>query len=83
VGKHARAGNVWVDVRREPHWRVEVRDDGCGFAGDVWAHDETHVGLRIMRERAERIGATVDLTSVPGAGTRIVLTLTEPGKLAA
>jgi len=83
VRKHARAGNVWVDVRREPHWRVEVRDDGCGFAGDVWAHDETHVGLRIMRERAERIGATVDLTSVPGAGTRIVLTLTEPGKLAA
>jgi two-component system nitrate/nitrite sensor histidine kinase NarX len=33
------------------------------------------VGLRIMRERAQRIGASVEIDSVPGAGTCVVLTL--------
>jgi len=33
------------------------------------------VGLRIMAERAERIGASVDVLSTPGRGTSIVLTL--------
>ena len=75
VRKHARARQVWVEVQQAPRWRVEVRDDGCGFAEDAAARDETHVGLRIMRERAQRIGATVEVASVPGAGTCVVLTL--------
>ncbi len=75
VRKHARAHEVWVDVQQGAHWRVEVRDDGCGFAAAGAAADETHVGLRIMRERAARIGAEVDVASRPGDGTRVVLTL--------
>ena len=47
-----------MEVQQAPQWRVEVRDDGCGFAADAADADETHVGLRIMRERAERIGAS-------------------------
>jgi two-component system nitrate/nitrite sensor histidine kinase NarX len=47
------------------------------------APDQTHVGLRIMRERAQRIGATVDISSVPGSGTCVVLTLPERQKIAA
>ena len=35
----------------------------------------THVGLLIMRERAHRIGATVQVRSAPGQGTEVVLTL--------
>jgi two-component system nitrate/nitrite sensor histidine kinase NarX len=56
---------------------VEVRDDGCGFCQTRPEPDQTHVGLRIMRERAARIGATVEVVSVPGSGTCVVLKLPE------
>jgi two-component system nitrate/nitrite sensor histidine kinase NarX len=75
VRKHAHATRVWVDVQQQPVWRFEVRDDGTGFARDSDVSDETHVGLRIMAERAERIGADLDVISTPGRGTSIVLTL--------
>jgi two-component system, NarL family, nitrate/nitrite sensor histidine kinase NarX len=86
VRKHARAREVWVDVQQAPQWRVEVRDDGCGFNAADSAHsapDATHVGLAIMRERASRIGAEVTVDSVPGSGTCVVLTLPQQQRLAA
>ena len=75
VRKHARAGQVWLDVQKQPQWRLEVRDDGLGFSGQNGQQDETHVGLRIMAERAERLGADFDVLSTPGRGTSVVLTL--------
>jgi two-component system nitrate/nitrite sensor histidine kinase NarX len=83
VRKHARAREVWVEVQQAPQWRVEVRDDGCGFDPEGAGPDETHVGLRIMRERAQNIGATVEVASVPGSGTCVVLKLPERARLAA
>ena len=83
VRKHAQAREVWVEVQQAPPWRVEVRDDGRGFAvadGADGAEDQTHVGLRIMRERAQRIGATVQVDSVPGSGTCLSLTLPVPSQ---
>ena len=56
-------------------WRFEVRDDGTGFFNGAEAHDETHVGLRIMQERAQRIGAHLEVHSSPGRGTSVVLSL--------
>jgi len=75
VRKHARASQVWIDVLQQPEWRFEVRDNGIGFAGGDGHLDETHVGLRIMHERAERIDARLDVISTPGRGTSIILTL--------
>jgi len=75
IRKHAEATTVWLDVQQQPQWRFEVRDNGTGFAGDVENVDETHVGLRIMAERAERVNATLDVMSRPGYGTSVVLTL--------
>jgi two-component system nitrate/nitrite sensor histidine kinase NarX len=75
VRKHAHAREVWVEVQQSPQWRVEVRDDGCGFKAGGAGPDETHVGMRIMRERAQNIGATVEVESVPGSGTCVVLKL--------
>ena len=75
VRKHAQAREVWVEVQQAPQWRVEVRDDGCGFDAAGAGRGETHVGLHIMRERAQRIGATVEVESVPGSGSCVVLTL--------
>ncbi|MBL8330981.1 MAG: type IV pili methyl-accepting chemotaxis transducer N-terminal domain-containing protein [Rubrivivax sp.] len=83
VRKHAGARAVWVEVQQTPQWRVEVRDDGCGFDPEGAGPDETHVGLRIMRERAQNIGATVEVDSVPGSGTCVVLKLPERLGLAA
>ena len=75
VRKHARASQVWLDVVQQPRWRLEVRDDGLGFAGQQSPPDETHVGLRIMAERAERLGAVLEVLSSPGRGTSVVLSL--------
>ena len=75
VRKHARATRVWLDVAQQPEWRFEVRDDGIGFASGKGQLDETHVGLRIMSERAERIGARLETVSTPGRGTSVILTL--------
>lgn len=77
VRKHAQAQQVWVEVEQRPRWRFRVRDDGRGFA-EAPGDEQPHVGLRIMRERAERIGARVDVRSSPGGGTCVELTLPEP-----
>jgi two-component system nitrate/nitrite sensor histidine kinase NarX len=78
VRKHARASQVWLDVNQQPAWRFEVRDDGIGFMPNDDELDETHVGLRIMAERAQRIGAHLDVISTPGHGSSVVLTLPLP-----
>ncbi len=80
VRKHAHARQVWLDVQKQPQWRLEVRDDGVGFAGQEARQDETHVGLRIMAERAERLGAHFEVLSTPGRGTSVVLSLPNAGR---
>ena len=45
------------------------RDDGKGF--DAASVPDGHLGLAGMRARAEKIGATLEVTSRPGAGTTI------------
>lgn len=74
VRKHAGATQVDLNVYKGDGWRFEVHDNGAGFDTNV-ARDETHVGLKIMRERAERIGAGIKLSSLPGQGSSVTLTL--------
>ncbi len=76
VRKHASATRVGLTVHRDAVYRFAVSDDGRGFNVDA-APDaaEAHIGLRIMRERAQRIGGNIELRSQPGAGTQVVLTL--------
>jgi two-component system nitrate/nitrite sensor histidine kinase NarX len=74
VRKHARAKMVDVEVHRGQGYLFVVRDDGRGFdTTRPPADGDHHVGLRIMRERAERIGAALAIASAPGRGTQIVL----------
>ena len=74
VRKHARATQVVLSVDKGETWRFTVEDDGAGFDSGITLN-ETHVGRKIMQERAERIGATVSLKTAPGNGTRLELTL--------
>lgn len=84
VRKHARAQRVVVEVWRQPVWRFEVRDDGQGFDPAVAPPQaDLHVGLRIMRERAQQLGASLDVRSLPGQGTVVSLTLPHAGALTA
>ena len=74
IRKHAQATHVALNVIKGPGWVFEVVDNGVGF--DTWSvRVHTHVGLKIMQERAARIGAQVNLDSHPGMGTRMTLTL--------
>ena len=58
--KHASAHNLWVDVWTNPPMAsLTVRDDGRGIHG---RRDDSY-GISIMRERASRIDATVEITS--------------------
>lgn len=78
VRKHAGARHVDIEMRRGPVYRLTVRDDGYGFdpQSTAGAGDETgNVGLRIMHERANRIGATVTVASRPGGGTEVAVLL--------
>ena len=75
VRKHAQASRVELRVQRQPRWRFEVQDNGVGFDAAAAPPDSMHVGLGIMRERAQRIGAVVQIASAPGAGTRVCIEL--------
>jgi signal transduction histidine kinase len=60
VVKHARARRV--DLRLSAGMKevvLEVRDDGVGFAAEGAAPG--HLGLQSMRERAVRVGDTLDV----------------------
>jgi signal transduction histidine kinase len=55
--------------------RVAVIDDGHGFATEIdGQHTRQHWGLSIMRERAEQIGGSLVVASLPNQGTRVELT---------
>jgi signal transduction histidine kinase len=77
VRKHAGASIVRVTTRAEPDaWVIEVRDDGRGFdVGAVAARGRRNFGLQFMRERAELIGAQLDVRSRPDGGTVVRLTI--------
>ena len=75
VRKHAGADRVQLLVERGPRWTFTVRDNGRGFSPGPQRDDDTHVGLHIMRERAQRIGADVQIRSVPGEGTEVQIAL--------
>lgn len=75
VRKHARATQVFLEVTKGEEWRFVVRDDGHGFGPEVSDRQNVHVGLKIMQERANRIGATVQVHSELGQGTTVQVSL--------
>jgi len=67
--KHARASQAVVTLNMADTVRLTIADDGAGF--DPASVTADHIGLRIMRERAEAIGARFQVESAPGEGTTI------------
>jgi len=74
--RHAHATTVTVHLGREGRQVIlEIMDDGCGFDPESVAHGG--MGLGNMRQRAEQIGGVLKITSVPGTGTRVKVSLPE------
>lgn len=70
VLKHSAASRVHVCIRREGEClNVEVFDDGRGFDHANLA--TRGAGLPSLHARAGRLGATLQITSAPGRGTRL------------
>jgi signal transduction histidine kinase len=68
--KHARPERL--DVRlacRLDSLTLEVCDDGVGF--DPLASYPGHLGLHTMRERAMKVGGTLEIVSAPDCGTQV------------
>jgi two-component system nitrate/nitrite sensor histidine kinase NarX len=72
IRKHANANSVVIEIHKGDPWRFLVRDDGVGFDSHN-NRSEINIGLKIMQERANQIGATVDITSLVGQGTTVTL----------
>jgi signal transduction histidine kinase len=76
VRKHAQASDVTLSCAVTPHRvRVEIADNGQGVAGRARA---AGFGVQGMRERAHALGGFLRLTSAPGRGTRVTLTIPRP-----
>jgi two-component system sensor histidine kinase DegS len=74
VRKHAKSARTTIVSRVEDGaWTVEVRDDGLGFDVGAAAGGRRNFGLQFMRERAELIGAALEVSSRPDAGTVVRL----------
>jgi signal transduction histidine kinase len=74
VRKHSRATLVCIFLNWGPD-RISliISDNGQGFSGKKPKSAMGGFGLSSMRERALRIGSTIDICSAPGRGTEVRL----------
>ena len=78
VERHAGATSVIVSLRLGAEEALlEVADDGCGFVRDGAGRLDSF-GLVGMRERADAIGAALEIDTGPGRGTTIRCCLRQP-----
>ncbi|MFI1356196.1 sensor histidine kinase [Streptomyces sp. NPDC020898] len=81
VREHAHAVNVRVTLSRQPdHVDLEVSDDGVGFdPAEAFARTARRpgrgFGLPAARARLREFGGDLDISGVPGRGTRVRATV--------
>ena len=85
-GTRAQATRASLDVQYgERDVRITVQDNGRGFAVPATPTEfapSGHFGLLGMRERAELVGARLDVRSQPGRGTEVSVSLVYPPEAA-
>jgi signal transduction histidine kinase/ligand-binding sensor domain-containing protein len=72
--RHSHASNIEAELIYEPsELRLRFRDDGIGIDPCILREGSrtNHWGLPGMRERAQKIGARIDIWSHQGAGTEV------------
>ena len=74
--RHSGAQSIETELNYEwSELRIRIRDDGVGIDSAILrqGHRDGHFGLPGMRERAQRVGAQLDVWSRAGAGTEVEL----------
>ncbi|TNF55240.1 MAG: histidine kinase, partial [Burkholderiales bacterium] len=80
VGRHARASRLRVEIGLVgQELLVAVEDNGVGAPAQAFEAGDAY-GIMGMRERARHFGGRIDVRSVPGEGTRTLLTLRLTGQ---
>jgi signal transduction histidine kinase len=85
IARHADCANVSLDITvGGDQLRAEIRDDGGGLASHIdkepsYGGRGGH-GLENMRTRAAQIGGNLEVSSTPGSGTQITLTMPLDGR---
>jgi signal transduction histidine kinase len=78
--KHTHSGSITVRIGdADGMVHIVVEDQGPGFDPGIEVGAE-HVGMRLMMERAARVGGRIELNTAPGSGTRLEAIL--PGGVA-
>ena len=68
-------------IKPPENLRVEISDDGVGFTPPSSPAEYMpggHFGLVGLHERAQLLGAKLEITSAPGKGTQVRITLASP-----
>ncbi|MBX3083622.1 MAG: GAF domain-containing sensor histidine kinase [Anaerolineae bacterium] len=74
VRKHAHASHVSVEIETtDGYLNIDIADNGVGMSENAIKHG--HFGLQTMRERAENVGGSLVVMSLPGEGTTVHLNL--------
>ncbi len=73
IAKHSKATEVRLSISETPkEWVFDICDNGVGFDSEALNSGN---GLKNMRRRAEDLKGSLTLTTRPGGGTRIVLSV--------
>jgi two-component system, NarL family, nitrate/nitrite sensor histidine kinase NarX len=84
IRKHSRATHAEIRIEDGQDFALNIRDNGVGFdAHTLLRKGDNHVGIHIMRERAQRINALFNIESAPGAGVTVTVLLTHEMRRAA
>jgi len=76
VLKHANAQQLNIHLKYGlDEFQMAIRDDGSGFNPDS---QRAGVGLESINQRSRIIKGTINITSAPGSGTLILLTILDP-----
>ena len=72
VRKHAKAQNVLVTVRNKEDFEMAIMDDGIGIDPALLeSRKQRHVGLSIMKERAQKVDGKIYIESEQDQGTTV------------
>jgi two-component system nitrate/nitrite sensor histidine kinase NarX len=84
IRKHSKATHAEIRIEDGQDFALTIRDNGVGFDADTLLRKgDNHVGIHIMRERAQRINALFNIESALGAGVTVTVLLTHEMRRAA
>jgi signal transduction histidine kinase len=73
--RHGEAQTIRLHLRCGPQLRLSIDDDGSGFDPAALGSANGHHGIRGMRERVDALGGELQITSRPGDGATVLVTL--------